>query len=244
MFHVEQSFIQKKLSGAGIALGSDSIEMLNAYVGLILQTSGRVNITGLRNAEEIAEALILGSIAPLWGLSVPRGTLVVDIGTGAGVPGLPLAISMTALKFHLVDSTQKKIVFVQMVVDELALENVGTQWGRVEDVARGTLRGGAGVVVSRGVGPLHYVMELGAPLLDLGGILFVYSREYSDAVSSEYGVCAKALGLDFIPSVQYGNYGIPGPGVLLRKVATTSDLYPRRVAVIKREGRKYASREV
>ncbi len=155
------------LESSGIAIGDETWEQLSAFVRLLLASSARLNLTALREPEQVWEKLVFDALmlAPHFS-QVEPGAAVVDVGCGAGFPGLPLAIVLPQHHFTLVDATQKKIAFVTHVARELKLTHVQAVSGRAEALTSargGALRERFDWVTARAVAPLPSLLELTAP---------------------------------------------------------------------------------
>ncbi|MDI3471846.1 MAG: rRNA (guanine527-N7)-methyltransferase [Thermotogaceae bacterium] len=136
-----------------------------------------MNLVSFPEAEFFLE-IVVDSITP-WLAGIiknQKDKKILDIGTGAGIPGIPLAIVLDRISFHLLDSKKKKIDFVHQVKQELKLSNVETHCERVEVFALKNLRS-FDMVVSRAVGEIVVLLEYAAPLLKLGGKLILYKGE-------------------------------------------------------------------
>jgi len=141
------------------------IELLLAFVLLIEKWNKAYNLTAIRNREEMLKLHILDSLALLPFVS---GNKIADIGTGAGLPGIPLAIFMPNQQFTLVDSNSKKTRFVQQAILELKLSNVEVVHSRVENLARPAE---FDAVLSRAFASLGDIMQLTEYLLQADGVL-------------------------------------------------------------------------
>jgi len=141
------------------------IELLLAFVLLIEKWNKAYNLTAIRSREEMLRLHILDSLALLPFVS---GSKIADIGTGAGLPGIPLAIFMPNQQFTLVDSNSKKTRFVQQAILELKLENVEVVHSRVENLARPAE---FDAVLSRAFASLDDIMKLTEYLLQENGVL-------------------------------------------------------------------------
>jgi len=169
---------QKRLCQAceqrGIALSTAQLDGLTHYLTLLLRWRPHLNLTGLRDAERMLDVLIVESLDFLQGNFFLPGMRVLDLGTGAGVPGIPLAICRPDMHVTLLDRSEKKITFLHRVVASLSLENCQLCCSTAEDLAYCLHpQGYFDVVVSRGVGSVAHLMRLTAPLLKPGGRLLL-----------------------------------------------------------------------
>jgi 16S rRNA (guanine527-N7)-methyltransferase len=169
---------QKRLCQAceqrGIALSTVQLEELTHYLELLVRWRSHLNLTGLRDTERLLDVLIVESLDFLQGDFFLPGMRVLDLGTGAGVPGIPLAICRPDVYVILLDRSEKKSAFLRRVVASLPLENGQPCCSTAEDLAR-RLRPQESfdVVVSRGVGSMGHLMRLTTPLLKPGGRLLL-----------------------------------------------------------------------
>ena len=169
---------QKRLCQAceqrGIALSTTQLEELTHYLRLLVRWRPHLNLTGLRDAERMLDVLIVESLDFVQGDFFLPGMRVLDLGTGAGVPGIPLAICRPDVHVTLLDRSDKKITFLRRVVASLPLANCQPCCSTAEDLAhRLHPQEYFDVVVSRGVGSVAHLMHLTAPLLKPGGRLLL-----------------------------------------------------------------------
>jgi len=153
------------LADLGVSATELQIDLLLAFVRLIEKWNKTYNLTAIRNREEMLRLHILDSLAVLPFIS---GENIIDVGTGAGLPGIPLAIFMPDVQFTLLDSNAKKTRFVQQAVLELKLENVEVVHSRVEQLKR---EGEFDAVLSRAFANLHDIMQWTDYLLQAEGVL-------------------------------------------------------------------------
>lgn len=150
---------------------------LKEYARLIYEHNKTTNITGLKDTEYIYNELILGSITPLKHVNVPRGTSFIDIGTGAGIPGIPLLLYFgDNMKGVLVDSNNKKIKFLLNAINTLGINDIVTViQGRVEEIAKEkAYRDSFDFAVSRAFAHPLMALEYGLPFVKPGGWLYIY----------------------------------------------------------------------
>lgn len=159
----------------GISLDEIQRERFRKLTELLLEWNEKLNLTSITEPERIAVEHYLDSVAPLAFKLIGEGMAVVDVGTGAGLPGLPLAILSPLTSFTLIDATRKKVNYLQTVCSELGLTNVEVVWGRAEELSRSEVfREGFDVAVSRAFGALDVVWECTLPFVKVGGIAVAY----------------------------------------------------------------------
>jgi 16S rRNA (guanine527-N7)-methyltransferase len=231
--------IRKKLS-----FTNDQADKLSSYAQLIHEENRKYNLTGHKTLEEIIENLILGSILPVKKLIVPRGTIFADLGTGAGIPGVPLAVFLNESRGTLFDSNSKKIRFIENAAEECKINNIRAVSCRIEEAGKNNeYRESFDWVFSRAMADIYTACELGAPLLKRGGKLFLYSREKELVRSPEFIKHLDNLGLEPDPEKSGGNKQVEArkaeeEGILLKNIRHCPHEFPRRIAVIRRESNK------
>lgn len=213
------------------------LSLLTAYAEAIHLENLKFNLTGHKTLNDIIDNLIIGSLEPVKNLNVPRGTLFGDLGTGAGIPGIPLAVKYDQCRGILFDSNQKKIRFINKIVSELGIENVNGVDIRVEDAGReSTYREQFDFIFTRAMSEIYTVAELAAPLLKTGGLIYLYINE-SQVELNDYlieHIADLGLSSDTEPVLKEMTDGDITEGMILVKTKETGDKYPRRMPVIKR----------
>lgn len=220
---------------------SKKLSLLASYAEAIYTENLKYNLTGHKNLSDIIENLIIGSLEPVKNLNVPRGTLFGDLGTGAGIPGIPLAIKYDACSGILFDSNQKKIRFINKIVSELGIGNVKGVDIRVEDAGREvSYREQLDFIFTRAMSDIYTIAELGSPLLKTGGFIYLYVNK-SQVELNEYlmeHITDLGLSADTAPVLKNMTDGDITEGMILVKIKETDGKYPRRMPVIKRMASK------
>ena len=197
-----------------------------------------------------AEAVRLGFLGPreherLWdrhlndafGLAAIRrpgpGEQWADLGSGAGLPGLPLAVAYRATSFTLIDAHRRRLDWVAATAAALGLTNIRVVHARLEDYGQGPARQSFDVATARALGPLPAVAELGLPLLRVGGQLLIpRGRPGSDELEQAATACAQLGGrLDGVIPNPASPIDRVGFVVIMAKIAATSPRFPRRSGV-------------
>ncbi len=221
-----------------VTLSKQKERRLLLYAQMIYAAGRKFNITGLKTQQDIISKLIIGSLDPIISMNVPRGTLFADIGTGAGIPGVPIAIVFEDCHGVLMDSNHKKISFINAVIDELNLKNLNTRCGRIEELARGKYRNSFYCAFSRAMASMFVLVELAAPILMMDGFLYVYStKNQKDMDDLSLDHCNK-VGMNLLLVEDHVRFGIKKNGLLVQKKFQTDTIFPRKMAVINRDLKK------
>ncbi|MCC8097171.1 MAG: 16S rRNA (guanine(527)-N(7))-methyltransferase RsmG [Eubacterium sp.] len=149
-------------------LSEKSAEAFVLYKSLLLEWNEKINLTAITDEREIAFKHFLDSLSPLKFTDFKNKT-VIDVGTGAGFPGLPLKIAEPTIKLTLLDSLNKRVNFLKEVVSALGLENVSCIHRRAEDAAVPPMRESFDIAVSRAVADMAVRAELCLPFVRVGG---------------------------------------------------------------------------
>ncbi|MDP3840574.1 MAG: 16S rRNA (guanine(527)-N(7))-methyltransferase RsmG [Methylococcales bacterium] len=174
-----RTILESGLSALNLPYTPEQTEQLLAFIKLIAKWNKAYNLTAVRNNEDMARLHILDSLAILPHI---EGKRVIDIGTGAGLPGIPLAIFMPEVEFILLDSNAKKTRFVQQVILELKLKNVSVLHSRVEDYQPEL---GFDTVTMRAFASLPDIMKQNAHLLSADGVLLAMKGQIPEAELAE-----------------------------------------------------------
>ena len=183
--------LAKAAAEYGISLNDTQMEQYNRYFELLVEWNEKINLTAITEPKEVAIKHMIDSITAYDENLFKDGTTVIDVGTGAGFPGLPLKIFCPEIKLTLMDSLNKRIKFLQMVVEELGLKDVECVHARAEEGARNKkYRESFDIAVSRAVARLPILCEYCLPFVKKGGhFIALKGMQYND----EADEAAKAI---------------------------------------------------
>lgn len=227
-----EALLRKGLAELGLDDGGTP--SLLRYGELLLEKNKVMNLTAITEPQDVAALHFLDSAALLT-LAGFRGKSVVDVGTGAGFPGMPMKILEPSIHMTLLDSLGKRITFLQEVCEDLGLTDVQCVHARAEEFAA-EHRQGFDFAVSRAVANLSVLCELCLPLVKVGGAFLSMKSVESDG---ELEQAEKAIRLLGGQVERTADYRIPGTEVthrviFIKKVAETPKKYPRPFAKIKK----------
>lgn len=216
---------------------ADSRRRLQDYVWLLLDENTRINLTATREVGEFWSRHIADSLAILPLLDPETTQAVADLGTGGGLPGIPLACVLPDVRFVLIDSTKKKIAALARILEQMDLQNVELVAERVEDVGRDSqYREQFDVVTTRAVGKLAQLVEWCSGLTKVDGRCVVY--KLAKGVQEEIDAARKAATLcklDYENAFAYDipENDIPRALVIYSKFETLPRRFPRPASVAK-----------
>lgn len=216
----------------GIQLEPLELERLGRFLALLLANNQRMNLTAIRDEDDqwmrhgFDALTLMAALAEL-----EDGQSVVDVGSGSGVPALPLAIARPDLRFTLIETTGKKATFLARVAEALGLEHVQVIADRAETVGRSPQhREQHDLVIARAVAPLRVLVELCSPLIRVEGRCAFIKGGRADEELKEAGHALRALHLDHVGTLETPT----GKILLLDKSKRTGKRYPRRPGEPKR----------
>ena len=215
-------------------LSAAQIEQFMAYQALLLEWNGRMNLTAVREPAEIRLRHFLDSLSCARVMGDLNGRSLIDVGTGAGFPGLPLKILFPQLKLTLVESVVKKTHFLQAVVDALALNNVTILSERAELLGQlPQHRQQYDWAVARAVAELRVLVEYLLPLCAVGGSMLAQKGEgvVAELANAQAAIQLLGGGEPELAQVTLPERDQPHYFVTVKKIGETPQKYPRRVGI-------------
>jgi 16S rRNA (guanine527-N7)-methyltransferase len=233
------ALLRAACAGVGCPLAAEEVAAFERYAAALVAWNAHVNLTRLTSPDEIAVQLIADALVCLWGVAPALAGLeaelsCVDVGTGAGLPGLALALVRPRWRVTLADAVGKKVAFVDHAIQVLGLTTCAAVHARAEDLGRAPAhRAQHDLAVARAVAPLAVLAEYLLPLVRVGGR--AVALKGTDAVQ-EAATAAGALGTLGGRLIEVRPYALPGLGagrhlVVIEKVRPTPAAYPRRAGL-------------
>lgn len=229
---------EKKLEELGISLNDQQKQQFDSFYELLVEWNKVMNLTGITEYEEVNEKHFVDSLSIIKAIKLDDVDNLIDIGTGAGFPGIPLKIAFPHLKVVLLDSLNKRIKFLNTVIDELGLQDIKTIHGRAEDFAKQTeYREQFDLCVSRAVANLSTLSEYCMPYIHINGMFIPYK---SGEIEEEVTGAKKAIHVLGGKIEEVVKFQLPGTEigrsfVKIKKYQNTPKKYPRKAGLPAKE---------
>ena len=221
------------LEELNITLTDEQIEQFLRYYEMLVEKNKVMNLTGITEYEEVIQKHFLDSLSLIRVIPdiASQKLTVIDLGTGAGFPGIPLKIAFPELEITLMDSLNKRILFLQEVINALDLKKVSAVHGRAEEMASNAAhRQQYDLCVSRAVSNLAVLTEYCLPFVKKGGLFVSYKSADSDAEIQEGKKAISILGgkLTSVDKFQLPDSDLGRALVCIKKTKDTPKKYPRK----------------
>ncbi len=229
---------ESKLNELGITLTDKQKQQFDKFYELLVEWNKVMNLTGITEYEEVNEKHFVDSLSIVKAIDMESVESVIDVGTGAGFPGIPLKIAFPHLKVVLLDSLNKRINFLNEVIAELGLTDIKTIHGRAEDYAKQTeYREKFDLCVSRAVANLSTLSEYCLPYVSVDGMFVPYKSGEIDEELGNSKKAVKILGgkIENVVKFQLPGTEIGRSFVKIRKIANTNKKYPRKAGLPAKE---------
>lgn len=221
--------LEKKAKKMQIELSNQQLEQFYLYMNLLLEWNGKINLTAITDPKEIILKHFIDSItiAPY----LKNAQSILDIGTGAGFPGIPLAILENSKDFVLMDSLNKRIIFLQEVIQNIALTGVQAIHGRAEELGKEKEhREHYDLVTSRAVAKLNILLEYMLPFVKVGGRCICMKSQEIEEELKEAKQAIELLGgkLERVDEIILPESDVKRKIIVIQKVRQTPIKYPRK----------------
>lgn len=229
---------EKKLNELGIILNEQQKKQFDIFYELLVEWNKVMNLTGITDYEDVNEKHFVDSLSVVKAIDINNVKKVIDIGTGAGFPGIPLKIAFPHLEVVLLDSLNKRVRFLNTVIDTLGLTDICAIHGRAEDYAKQIeYREQFDLCVSRAVANLSTLSEYCLPYVIKEGMFLPYkSGEIEEEVEqSKKAVHVLGGEIQEIVKFQLPGTEIGRSFVSIKKVQNTAKNYPRKAGLPTKE---------
>ncbi|MBM6761164.1 16S rRNA (guanine(527)-N(7))-methyltransferase RsmG [Megamonas hypermegale] len=221
----------------GLNLTEDQISAFNKYYELLYEWNKKINLTAITEPKDVAIKHMVDSLSCFKADLFKENTSLIDVGTGAGFPGLPLKIFYPSLKLTLLDSLNKRVKFLQLVVDELGLKDVEVIHARSEEAARNKkYREKFDLATARAVARLPIICEYCLPFVKDGGTFIALKGRQYEEEATQAQKAIKVLGgeiADIMP-VKLPEIDDKRAVIYIKKIKSTPKTYPRKAGTPER----------
>ena len=231
-------FFKEDLYQLGITLTDRQLQQFLQYYEMLVEWNQVMNLTAITEYRDVMKKHFVDSLSLVKACDLKNGLSLIDVGTGAGFPGLALKIAFPGLKVTLLDSLNKRILFLNAVIDKLELSDVQTVHGRAEDQAKpGKLREVYDICVSRAVANLSVLSEYCLPFVRVGGVFVSYKSEKISQELADAKDAIRILGGNVKDQIEFM---LPDSDfyrslVVIEKCSCTQVKYPRKAGLPTRE---------
>ena len=235
---IDINLLKSEAEKIGVELNSTALENFDKLAEMLVDWNSRINLTAITEPTEIVYKHFADSLTALAAVDVPQGASFIDVGTGGGFPGLPILVARPDLHGVLLDSTQKKLMYVDYCLNKLNLNDSGrTLHMRAEEAGiKVQLRNRFDFSFSRAVANLRELSEYCLPLTKVGGTFVALKGTKAQEEIAEAKEAIKILGGEIQEVKQFflGDMGVRYL-VIIKKVSPTPPKYPRASAKIAKE---------
>lgn len=220
----------------GVSLNEENLDKLYKYKNLVLEWNEKINLTAITDDSEFAVKHFIDSLT--INKYIEPNKTIIDIGTGAGFPGIPLKILNKENKIVLFDSLNKRLKVLEDIIDKIELKNIETLHGRAEEIFKNRqYREKYDIAVSRAVAALNVLAELMLPAVKIGGICICMKGNNAEEEINEAKKAIKELGGEIIKveKVMLPELNLERNIVILKKVKQTPNRYPRKPGTPQKE---------
>ena len=220
--------LKAEASTFGVELTDEQLQQFNTYCNFLIEYNQKVNLTAITDPAEIAIKHFVDSIAPLRFVVLPQDALLIDVGTGAGFPGVPLKLVRPDLRLTLLDSLQKRLTFLEQLGQKLGVDSRLVHSRAEQAGADPALRERFDIATSRAVASLAALCEYNLPLLKVGGkMLALKGPDCQDELNAAQN-SIRLLGGKLLQATEYEVGESRRTLIVVEKTAPTPKKYPRQ----------------
>lgn len=226
-----EDILRQGIKDFGIEVNDQMISDLKTYREILVDWNQKMNLTGIEEEKEVFIKHFLDSISAVSNGYIKDGISLIDVGTGAGFPGLPLKICLQNIKLTLLDSLNKRINFLQEVSNTVNLKDIEFIHGRAEDFGKNEdYREKYDVATARAVAGLPILMEFCVPFVKVGGYFVCLKGPNANLELEESKVAMDVLGVEFVEKIdiELPNEELKHNILVFKKIKNTPQKYPRK----------------
>jgi 16S rRNA (guanine527-N7)-methyltransferase len=224
---INKALLKDYCEGIGVSLNAEQLEEFDLYAQKLIETNKVMNLTAITDADEIIVKHFVDSIELFKYADIKSGDRIIDVGTGAGFPGIPLLICKNDIKLTLLDSLKKRLLFLEDVLNSCNL-NAQLIHSRAEDAGRdNALRETFDFATARAVAPLNVLAEYCLPFVKVGGYFVALKGSDDETENANNAVALLGGEIQDIVSYKLPN-GDPRTIVIIKKISQTPTNYPRK----------------
>ncbi len=223
--------LKKGIEDLGLKCSDETIDKFSKYREILVEWNQKMNLTGIEEEKEVYIKHFLDSVAAVKKGYIKDGMSIIDVGTGAGFPGLPLRICLENSKVTLLDSLNKRINFLSEVCTNINIDDIELIHGRAEDFGKDEkYREQYDIATARAVAGLPILMEFCVPFIKVGGYFVCLKGPNADTELEESRKAMEVLGLEFVEKidVELPEIELKHNIVVFKKVNSTPAKYPRK----------------
>lgn len=231
-----EELMKINLKELNIELSDLQLEQFYNYMNIMLEWNKFMNLTGITEPEEVITKHFIDSLTVLD--KIDKSASIIDVGTGAGFPGIPIKIAFPEVKVVLLDSLNKRIKFLNEVIEKLGLKNIETIHGRAEEYGRNkNHREKYDIAIARAVAPLNILLEYLMPFVKINGRCLCMKGSSSEEEIQNSKNAVKILGGELIETEDFyiPNTDIKRRVIQINKIKETNNKYPRKAGTPSKE---------
>lgn len=224
-----EQIMTENLKQLNIELSDVQIEQFFKYMNILIEWNKVMNLTGITEPKEVIIKHFIDSLTVLN--KIDKQSKIIDVGTGAGFPGIPIKIAFPKTEVVLLDSLNKRINFLNEVIEKLQLKNIKTIHGRAEDYGKDKMyREKYDIAIARAVAPLNILLEYLMPFVKVNGKCICMKGSNSEEEIKNSNNAVKILGGKILSKEEFfiPNTDIKRSIIEVRKIKNTSNTYPRK----------------